>query len=111
VSAGAEPVAPRLPAPELGAGWTRLERTAEHAAGALVEWRRRALAAEAEVVRLRQALEGLSAEPSSERGPAASDDAVRQLRAENAALRSRLAQARQRVHALLARLSALEAGW
>ena len=87
-------------------GWDRLERAARAAAIALDEWRRRALEAEQEVQRLRgelQDLGSLGSLPSIESG-----DELRRLRAENAVLTSRAAEARQRVTGLLARLAVLE---
>ena len=88
------------------AGWERLEHAARGAAAAVGEGRRRALEAEHEGQRLRSELEQLTA-----MGPLPSDEAVdelRRLRAENAVLTSRAAEARQRVSGLLARLSVLE---
>jgi hypothetical protein len=88
------------------AGWERLERAARAAADQLGEWRRRAHEAEHEVQRLRTELEQLTAMgplPSDETG-----DELRRLRAENAVLTSRAAEARQRITGLLARLSVLE---
>jgi hypothetical protein len=86
-------------------GWERLERAARTAVGALAEWRRRASVAEAEVVRLRAELEALTAAPGE--GGDAGEEA-RRLRAQNALLTSRAAEARRRVTALLARLAVLE---
>lgn len=88
------------------AGWDRLERAARAAADALAEWNRRALEAEHEVQRLRTELEQLTS-----LGPLPSDEAgdeLRRLRAENAVLTSRAAEARQRIGGLLARLAVLE---
>jgi Sec-independent protein translocase protein TatA len=88
------------------AGWERLERAARAAAEGLGEWRRRATEAEHEVQRLRTELEQLTSI-----GPLPSDEAgdeMRRLRAENAVLTSRAAEARQRISGLLARLSVLE---
>ena len=107
-SAGAEhPVIQSAePAPPDFTGWDRLERAARAAAIALDEWRRRALEAEQEVQRLRGELQDLSALgslPSIESG-----DELRRLRAENAVLTSRAAEARQRVTGLLVRLAVLE---
>lgn len=92
--------------PELP-GFGRLERSAEDAAHALEFWHRRATEAEAEMVRLRQALEEVAAggEPQGKPG-----EEIRRLRAENTALRSRMQQARRRVNALLVRLGTLETG-
>ena len=90
------------------AGWARLERAATAAAASLGEWRRRAVEAEREVERLRGELEAVSAGGG---GPAAAGESgpeLRRLRAENALLTSRAAEARQRVVALLARLAVLE---
>ncbi len=86
--------------------WSRLERAAEDAGGLLERLVRRAHAAEEEVQRLRQSLE----EVADGRAVAAEDTAqqVRQLKAENAALRSRLLQARKHVSGLMQRLAALE---
>lgn len=94
------------PAPAEMRSWERLEHAARGAASALGEWRRRALEAEHEVQRLRTELEQLTS-----LGPLPSDEAgdeLRRLRAENAVLTSRAAEARQRVSGLLARLSVLE---
>jgi chromosome segregation ATPase len=101
VSAAADPT----PAPP-DTGWERLERAAARAAAALAAWRSRAQEAEAEVARLRAALEQVSAAPADAAGGA---DELGRLRAENALLRSRTAEARRRVAALLARLAVLEA--
>jgi len=91
---------------DAAAGWERLDRAASAAASALEEWRRRAREAENEVTRLRQELEELTTLgplPSAEAG-----DELRRLRAENAVLSSRTAEARKRIGGLLARLSVLE---
>lgn len=88
------------------AGWERLERASRAAADALAEWRKRATEAEQEVQRLRTELEQLTS-----LGPLPSDEAgdeLRRLRAENAVLTSRAAEARQRIIGLLARLTVLE---
>lgn len=103
VSGGGE----RLRSPVLPDVWMQLEREVEEAATALRGWRRRALEAEEEVSKLRHALEELAS--GREQGAGASEE-VRRLRAENAALRSRMAQARKRVTSLLGRLAALEGG-
>lgn len=86
--------------------WGRLERAAEDAGGLLERLVRRAHAAEEEVQRLRQSLE----EVAEGRAITSDDTAqqVRQLKAENAALRSRLLQARKHVSGLMQRLAALE---
>ena len=92
--------------PDPAPAWERLERAAQAAAASLEAWRRRAREAEAEVARLRGELEALTTLgplPSAEAG-----DELRRLRAENAVLVSRTAEARKRVTALLARLSVLE---
>ena len=107
MSAAADPAAVHPDAPAAEApSWERLEHAARGAASALGEWRRRALEAEHEVQRLRTELEQLTSI-----GPLPSDEAgdeLRRLRAENAVLTSRAAEARQRVSGLLARLSVLE---
>ena len=93
--------------PDPAPAWERLERAARASAAALEEWRRRAREAEAEVARLRRELEELTTLgplPSAEAG-----DELRRLRAENAVLVSRTAEARKRITGLLARLSVLEA--
>ena len=90
--------------PELPLPWERLERAAEDAVGALATWKRRAVEAEEELVRLRRALEDLA---EAQGHPADLEEEVLRLRAENAALHSRMLQARQRVAALMQRLSAL----
>lgn len=102
MSAGAERNGKGTLPPE----WDRLEHAAEALAAEVVFWRRRTEEAEREVARLRQALEELADAPT----PAAASDGedVIRLRAENAALQSRMLQARQRVRALLKRLAALE---
>lgn len=89
------------------AGWERLDLAVRRATAALVEWRRRALDAEDEVHRLRQALEAVTQRAEGDGTP--EGDAVR-LAAENALLRSRTDEARRRVSSLLARLTTLEAG-
>lgn len=90
------------------AGWERLERAARATVRSLAEWRRRAEVAEAEVARLRAELESVSAgAPSSAEGEEAGGE-LRRLRAENALLSSRAAEARQRIAALLSRLAVLE---
>lgn len=89
---------------DLPQSWERLERAAGAAARVISTWKRRAVAAEAEVVRLRGALEDLA-----EANAASGDDReeVRRLRAENAALRSRIGEARTRIGAVLKRLASL----
>jgi hypothetical protein len=103
VSAAADPAEAASP----DAGWERLERAAGSVAGALAEWRRRALQAEAEVVALRGVLEQVIA--ASERQPG-DDEELRRLRAENAVLKSRAAEARMRVESLLSKLAVVEGG-
>lgn len=85
--------------------WKRLERTAEEAGLLLGRWVSRAREAEEEVQRLRESLEELAA-----RGPQTEDtsDELRRLKAENAALHSRMLQARKRVATLMQRLASLE---
>ncbi len=92
--------ADRAPRPELPAPWERLERVAGEVAVSVGYWRRRSQEAEEEVARLRRSLEELA-------GADGSEDEIRRLRAENAALRSRMQQARTRVEVLLKRLGAL----
>ena len=93
--------------PDPAPAWERLERASRAAAASLDEWRRRAREAEAEVARLRTELEELTTLgplPSAEAA-----DELRRLRAENAVLVSRTAEARKRIGGLLARLALLEA--
>jgi hypothetical protein len=85
--------------------WERLHEAARAAARARAGWRGRALQAEREVLRLRHELEVLSGEDAN--APGSREELVR-LRAENALLSSRTAEARQRVAALLSRLAVLE---
>ncbi len=103
--------------PELPPAWGRLEDAAREAAASLVAWRRRALEAEDEATRLHRALEDLARarEPSGDgasaehaEGIGALQEEIRRLRAENVALRSRMAQARRRVATLLKRLTMLQ---
>ena len=89
---------------ELSGPWDRLERVAEESAVAVAFWRRRALEAEEEIGRLRRALEEVSA--GERERPDDVLEALRRSRAENAALRSRLLQARKRVQMVLRRLVA-----
>lgn len=90
--------------PELPPSWQRLERAAQDASVAVGFWRTRAQEAEGEVLRLRRALEELAAGSAHPTPPV---DELRRLRAENAALRSRMIEARKRVGALMRRLVAL----
>jgi hypothetical protein len=85
--------------------WGRLERSGEEAALLLRRWVRRAREAEEEVERLRGSLEDVA---NPEAVSADLHEELRRLRAENAALHSRMLQARKRVAALMQRLSALE---
>jgi len=101
VSAVADPGPP----PE-ASGWERLEEAAARAAASLAGWRRRALEAEAEVARLRSALESVAHGAAGEAGGEGEGVA---LRAENAVLQSRIGEARTRVRGLIARLAVLEA--
>lgn len=96
--------AERAGGPELPRQWERLERVAEEVAVTVGTWRRRALEAEEEVTRLRHALEELAAEREQ---PGDLEEELRRLRAENAALHSRMLQGRKRVTALLRRLASL----
>ena len=85
--------------------WARLERATEEGTGLLIRWVERARAAEEEVERLRRALDELGESRS-----APSTDVVREIRrlkAENAALRGRMQQARKRVSGLMQRLVSL----
>lgn len=101
MSFGAE----RRPKVELPKQWERLERLAEEAAVVVGFWRRRALEAEGEIARLRAALEEVA---ELGRGvPGDLREEVRRVRAENAALQSRLQEARARVQSVLKRLIAL----
>lgn len=101
MSASAEPT--RLP--DLPPAWERLEHAADEAAAAVRFWRRRALDAEQEVARLQRALEELAS--TIRERPEDLADELRRLRAENAALQSRMLQARKRVQGLLKRLVTL----
>lgn len=89
---------------ELPRQWERLERLAEEAAVVVGYWRRRATEAEEEVARLRAALEEVASVGTV---PGDLREEVRRVRAENAALQSRLAAARGRVEGVLKRLVAL----
>lgn len=86
------------------AAWVRLERAAAAAADALAAWRQRAREAEAEVDRLRAVLDEVTEGAASAQG----GEALKRLRAENAVLRSRNAEARARVAAILAKLDVVE---
>jgi len=98
VSAGAKPDG----GPGLPPGWERLERVSDEAIDALVAWRARAEQAEAEVAGLRGALEDVIRNITSDAPePRDARDQLRRLRAENAALRSRIAQANRRLRVLL----------
>jgi predicted RNase H-like nuclease (RuvC/YqgF family) len=90
--------------PDLPRQWERLERAVEDAAGAVEYWRRRAVETDEEVTRLRRTLEGLSGTEEQAADPSAE---LRRLRAENAALRSRMLQARKRVQLLMKRFASL----
>lgn len=99
------------PQPELPASWDRLERAAREAAAGVGAWRRRALEAEEEAARLRRALEELASHGQDRSAIAPAGEVaeeLRRLRAENLALRTRMAQARRRVASLLKRMAALE---
>lgn len=97
-------VAERSSRPDLPRAWARLERLAEEAALSIAYWKRRSQEAEDEIVRLRRSLEGLA---SGSEAPGGAEEELRRLRAENAALRSRMQQARTRVKTLLKRLVTL----
>ena len=90
---------------ELPRQWERLERLVDDAAVGIGYWRRRALEAEDEIARLREVLEEVAS--AAEPLPGDLKAEVRRVRAENAALLSRLAEARGRVQAVLKRLVAL----
>jgi phage shock protein A len=98
-------VAARRGTENFPAEWARLEQATNDAVTLLGRWIQRARQAEAEVDRLRGSLEGLA----TTEGTASEDlsQELRRLKAENAALRSRMLQARQRVDGLMQRLSAL----
>jgi predicted RNase H-like nuclease (RuvC/YqgF family) len=87
------------------AEWSRLERAAEESGMLLARWVRRAQEAEEEVERLRLALEELARERS---GSEDTSQEVRRLKAENAALQSRMLNARKRISGLMQRLAALD---
>ncbi|HUE96763.1 MAG TPA: hypothetical protein VMN39_08890 [Longimicrobiaceae bacterium] len=99
MSAGGEAGKAPLP-PE----WADLERAVEEAAISLGRWTRRARETEEEVDRLRRSLE----EMSTQTGASDLTQEVARLRAENAALKSRMSQARKRITGLMQRLAALE---
>ena len=92
----------RLPEPP--SQWERLERTVEDAVVAVTIWKRRALDAETEVLRLRRALEAVASHRGELQDPG---EELRRLRAENVALQSRMLEARKRVASLMRRLIAL----
>jgi hypothetical protein len=95
----------RVTRTELPRQWERLERLVDDAAVGIGYWRRRALEAEDEIARLRDALEEVASAAQPEPGDLKAE--VRRVRAENAALYSRLAEARGRVPSVLKRLVAL----
>lgn len=95
----------RVARTELPRQWERLERLVDEAAEGIGHWRRRAAEAEDEVARLREALEELASAAQPLPGDLKAE--VRRVRAENAALQSRLAEARGRVQSILKRLVAL----
>lgn len=95
----------RAPRIELPRQWERLERLVEESADGIGYWRRRAVEAEDEVARLREALEEVASAAQPLHGDLNAE--VRRVRAENAALQSRLAEARGRVQGVLKRLVAL----
>lgn len=102
MSASAKIAAVAEPPPE----WAQLLRVAEEAAQNVRMWRQRALRAEAEAARLRTVLEQTDTAAAANGGSAS---VAARCRAENEALRSRMAEAHHRVTLLLARLDALEA--
>ncbi len=87
--------------------WERLEKSVEESALSIAYWHRRAGEADGEVSRLRGSLEALASKRASEGAVAGEADELRRLRAENAALLSRIQQAHARVEMLLKRLVAL----
>lgn len=93
---------------ELPAGWERLAEATEQTLASLAQWRRRALDAEGEVARLRQAMNDMLLAPTE--GDVAPVDELKRLRAENALYLSRIVEARKRVSTLLERVAALEEG-
>ena len=95
----------RVARTELPRQWERLERLVDDAAVGIGYWRRRAMEAEDEIGRLRDALEEVASAAEPEAGDLKAE--LRRVRAENAALLSRLAEARGRVQAVLKRLVAL----
>lgn len=96
-------------APDLPPGWNRLGNAVDQTLTSLAQWRRRALDAEGEVERLREAMNDLlKANPDRPEGDGAAVEEVQRLRAENALYLSRIMEARKRVSALLARVAALE---
>ena len=95
----------RVARTELPRQWERLERLVEETAEGVAYWRRRAVEAEDEVTRLRDALEEVASAAQPLDGDLKAE--LRRVRAENAALHSRLAEARGRVQGVLKRLVAL----
>lgn len=94
--------------PDLSRRWERLEQAAEEALLAVGYWKRRTAETEDEVARLRRTLESLSAHgDGADDGTDDGGGELRRLRAENAALRSRMQEARKRVQLLAKRLSSL----
>jgi predicted RNase H-like nuclease (RuvC/YqgF family) len=85
--------------------WDRLARAAEDLSLSAAQWARRARDAEEEVERLRRSLEEVAGDREGD--PDVRQD-LRRLKAENAALHSRMLQARKRVAGLMQRLAALE---
>jgi hypothetical protein len=79
-----------------------LEGLVRHLLDELGGWRRRCLKAEADLQQLRDSGGGRGAAPAAVR------DRVVELERENQALRRRVDTARERVHALVGRLSFLE---
>jgi predicted RNase H-like nuclease (RuvC/YqgF family) len=85
--------------------WDRLTRAAEELTVSAAQWARRARDAEEEVERLRRSLEDVAGDRDGENDVRQD---LRRLKAENAALHSRMLQARKRVAGLMQRLAALE---
>lgn len=91
---------PGGPPPE----WNRLEEAAESLARTSKRWAERARHAEEELERLRRSLEEFASGESAVGNLA---EETRRLKAENAALRSRMLQARKRISSLMQRLAVL----
>ncbi|HUE95409.1 MAG TPA: hypothetical protein VMN39_02060 [Longimicrobiaceae bacterium] len=91
---------------KLPAEWDRLEKAAEEAALTLDTLSRRGRETEEEVERLRRSLEEQAVVQTVASKKLTGE--VQRLRAENAALQSRMLQARKRISGLMQKLAALE---